>query len=103
MNSTAVVVKGVVKDNGTLELAEKLNLPAGPVQVTVQPAVDGFLARMEKIRADLQASGHVPRSKEEIDAEIREMRDEWEDHQLKLEGLQEECQRQRAQREAPLR
>jgi hypothetical protein len=102
MSSTPIVLKGVVKEDGTLELSEKVNLPPGPVQVTVQAApVDDFLARMEKIRADLQASGYVPRSKEEIDAELREMRDEWEEHQLELEALQEECRRQREQQERP--
>jgi hypothetical protein len=94
MSATPIIVRGVVKDDGTLELAEKVNLPPGPVQVTVQPApVDEFLARMEKIRADLAASGYVPRTREQIDAEINEMRDEWEEQQLEREALQEECRR----------
>ena len=34
-----------------------------------------------------------PRSTEEIDAELNAMRDEWEEHQLALEKIQEEARR----------
>jgi hypothetical protein len=105
MSSTSVVVKGVVKDDGTLELSEKVHLPAGPVQVTVQataqravPAED-LMTFMEKIWAAQRARGHVPRSAEEIDAEIRELRDESEEHQNQLEALQEESRRLREEQE----
>jgi hypothetical protein len=35
MSTQAVVVQGVVKPDGTLELQDKVGLPAGPVQVVV--------------------------------------------------------------------
>ena len=35
--SSAVVIQGVVKPDGTLELQEKVNMPPGRVQVTVSP------------------------------------------------------------------
>lgn len=35
--SSAVVIQGIIKSDGTLELPEKVNLPAGRVQVTVTP------------------------------------------------------------------
>src|SRR5205814_3163547 len=38
MNATSVTVQGVVKPDGTLEVAGPVSLPAGPVQVQVQPA-----------------------------------------------------------------
>jgi len=51
MSQTAIVVQGIVKADGTLELAEKLNVPAGRVQVVIQPlpdlSSDPFLQRME--------------------------------------------------------
>jgi hypothetical protein len=105
MSSTSVVVKGVVKDDGTLELSEKVNLPPGPVQVTVQPAPEAaaqpedLMTFMEKIWAAQRARGHAPRSAAEVDAEIREMRDEWEEHQNRLEALQEDSRRLREEQE----
>lgn len=52
MESSMVVVLGVIKPDGTLELAEKLVLPAGPAQVTVVPVLelpgdDPFWQRMQ--------------------------------------------------------
>ena len=37
MSQAAVVVQGTVNADGTLELAEKLNVPAGRVRVVIQP------------------------------------------------------------------
>jgi hypothetical protein len=80
MSQNTVIVQGIVTADGTLELAEKLNVPAGPVQVAIQPlpdvSNDPFLQRMEKVWAGQRARGHVPRAREEIDAELRELRDD---------------------------
>jgi hypothetical protein len=99
MRSDTVVLRGTVKPDGTLELPGKVGLPAGPVEVTVKALApaggEDLLAVLARIRAEQQASGHVPRSREEIDAEVRRMRDEWEEHQLAIERLQEECRRHR--------
>src|SRR4051812_6983162 len=98
MSALPIVLQGVVRPDGTLELAEKVNLPPGPVQVTVQPApADEFLTRMEKIRADLRATGYVPRSAEEVEAERQAFREEWDERQEELERIHEECERQREQ------
>lgn len=77
MNLDPVSVEGTVHSDGTLELDKKLDLPPGRVHVTVQPQHDPqnsnqaeFFAMMERIWADQKARGHVPRSREEIDAEI---------------------------------
>jgi hypothetical protein len=56
-----------------------------------------FFAMMESIWADQKARGHVPRSREEIDAEINQMRDDAEDEMQAVERLREECQRARQQ------
>jgi hypothetical protein len=63
----------------------------------VQPAEEGedVLAVLARIRAEQKASNFGPRSAEEIDASVREMRAEWEEHQLAVEALQEEGHRQR--------
>jgi len=38
MSAAPVILQGVVKPDGTLELTEKVNLPPGPVLVSVQAA-----------------------------------------------------------------
>jgi hypothetical protein len=102
MSAPPIILQGTVKPDGTLELTEKVNLPPGPVVVSVQavpqPAPgEDLMTFMEKIWAGQRARGHVPRTKEEIDAEINQMRDEWEEHQNELEAIQEECRRHREQ------
>jgi hypothetical protein len=94
-------IQGTLQPDGTLLLDEKPNLPPGRVRVTVQPVLDytqtPIWKTLEKIHADLQASGHVPRSREEIDAEIAALRQEDEERMQAIERLQEECARQRQQ------
>jgi hypothetical protein len=102
MSQELVEVQGTVQPDGTLVLDEKLTLPPGRVRVTVQPMVqfpmdDPFWQRMQAIWDGQKARGHVPRSKEEIDAELRALRDEAEEEILEAMRLQEECQRARKQ------
>lgn len=101
MSQTAIVVQGVVKGDGTLELAEKLNVPAGRVQVVIQPLADvpsdPFLQRMETIWAGQRARGHVPRTREEIDAELRDLREDGLAEIEAAERLHDECQRARVE------
>jgi hypothetical protein len=103
MSQTAIVVQGIVKADGTLELAEKLNVPAGRVQVVIQPlpdlSSDPFLQRMEAIWAGQRARGHVPRTREEIDAELRDLREDAVVEIDAAERLHEECQRARSEGE----
>jgi len=105
MSQTAVVVQGIVKADGTLELAEKLNVPAGRVQVVIQPlpdvSSDTFLQRMETIWAGQLARGHVPRSVEEIEAERRAIREEMDEEIQQAIQLQEECRKSRGEAEVP--
>ena len=98
MSDTHVVVEGTVKPDGSLELDSKLDLAPGRVQLIVQPLPDlpkddPFWQMMERIWAAQKARGHVSRTKEEIDAEIRLMRDEAEEETQSVEHLQEECRR----------
>jgi hypothetical protein len=97
-------VQGTVQTDGSLVLDEKLHLPAGRVRVTVQsipetnkPDPSRLLALMEHIWADQRERGHVPRSKQEIDAAIDELRNEADEEMQAAERLDEECQRGRQQ------
>ncbi len=98
--SVQVTVQGTLSTDGTLELDDKVLLPAGRVLVTVQPVVsappnDPFWQAMERIWADQKARGHVPRTKEEIDAELRQLGDDAEAEMQATERFQEECRRAR--------
>jgi cell division septum initiation protein DivIVA len=104
MGQETLEVQGTVQPDGSLVLDEKLNLPAGRVRVTVQTRKEAekfdparFLAMMERIWEDQKARGHVPRSREEIDAEISQLRDEAEEEMQAVERLHDECQRARQQ------
>jgi hypothetical protein len=71
-----VTLQGTLRDDGSLELDNRVPMPAGRVLVTVQPVVqpppqDPFWQRMEQIWAGQRARGHVPRSKEAIDAVLQ--------------------------------
>jgi len=105
MNAATVVVEGTVQPDGTLEVRQKVNLPAGRVQVTVEPVAepvqpDRFWTMMESIWAAQLASGRDPRTREEIDAEIKALRDEAEEEMQAVEHLQETYRRARGQARA---
>ena len=102
MNTAAVVVEGTVQPDGTLDVTQKVDLPAGRVQVTVRPVAepvqpDRFWAMMESIWAAQLASGRIGRTREEIDAEIEALRAESEEEVQAVERLQDECRRAREQ------
>src|SRR5947209_12884789 len=81
MSQETVVLQGTVRPDGRLELPDRVALPPGPVEVTVRalaaPAGEDLLSFLARIRAEQQARGHVPRTREEIDEEIRQLREEW--------------------------
>jgi hypothetical protein len=95
------VIEGVINPDGTLVLQGKVNLPAGKVQVTLVPVLelpqdDPFWQLMRGIWAGQKARGHVPRSAEEVEAERRAVRDEWEERSARITRVQEEAERLRA-------
>jgi len=49
----------------------------------------------ERIWAEQRAKGHVPRSKEDIDAELEVFREEDEERMQALERIHQECEQQR--------
>jgi hypothetical protein len=100
MDSSIAIVPGVVNSDGSLELAEKLCLPAGPVQVTVVPMPDlpkddPFWHRMQSIWTGQKARGHVPRSVEVVEAEKQSARAEWDERMQRLERIQAEAKQAR--------
>jgi hypothetical protein len=82
--TNAYVVTGTLTDARTVRLDEPLPLPAGKVRVVVEaepaaaekPSFQDFMADLRRRQA---ARGHVPRSADEIQAQIRDERDSWGD------------------------
>jgi hypothetical protein len=100
MSQEMIEVQGTVRPDGSLALDEKLSLPAERVHVTVRtcqqpekPDPVRFGVLMERIWANQKARGHLPRSREEIDAELNQLRDEAEEEMEAVERLHAECQR----------
>ena len=98
--SSTVVIEGIVKPDGTLVLPENVALPVGRVQVMVMPLLDlpkddPFWQMMQHIWDDQKARGHIPRSAEEVEAERRVVREEWDERTRKIEAIQHEARRLR--------
>ncbi|MFI5459672.1 MAG: hypothetical protein ACHRXM_29965 [Isosphaerales bacterium] len=104
MSTPIVTVEGIVKPDGTVEVAEKVNLPAGKVQVTLVPwpdlpQDDPFWQMMQKIWDGQKACGHVARSALEVEAERDVMREEWDARMNEITRIQEEADKLRAGRD----
>lgn len=96
MTPTHVVVEGTINPDGSIQLDGKITLPPGRVQLIVQPLPelpdgDPFWQHMQKIWAGQRGRGQTPRTKEEIDAEIKALRDEADEEMQAVERLQEAC------------
>ncbi len=80
MNRNQVVVHGRLKPDGTLELDSKPPLPEGPVEIVIrsvpelQPDAENWWEYLQRARSELEAAGHRFRTREEIDAEIEQVR-----------------------------
>lgn len=105
MNTSAVEIQGTLREDGTLVLDDKPNLQPGRVKVTVQAIPDykqtDIWQFFERIWAEQRARGHVPRSKEEIDAELAAAREEDEERMQGLERIHQEGQLARQRRNLP--
>jgi hypothetical protein len=94
--SVQITLEGTLKADGTLELDQKVAMPEGRVLVTVQPLVqpahdDPFWNLMETIWAGQRERGHVPRTKQQIDAELDHFRGDSEAEMQDVERLHEKC------------
>jgi hypothetical protein len=105
MSRPFATVEGIVKPDGTVEIPEKVNLPAGKVQVTLVPVAelaqdDPFWQRMQTIWEGQRARGHIPRTPDEVESERQTFRQEMEDEIQEAMRLQEECRRARDRADA---
>jgi hypothetical protein len=92
MSTQPVILHGQIRPDGTLQIEEKINLPPGPVNVTLETATqvkprESTQQVLKDIAVRQQAIGRQPRTKEEIDAEIDAMRDEDEHRMREIEQL----------------
>jgi hypothetical protein len=101
MTTNGIEIQGTLQEDGTLVLDQKLDLPPGRVKVTVEPLLDykqteiwGFF---ERLWAEQRAKGHLPRTREEIDAELEAARQNDEERMQDFERIHEECERHRQQ------
>ena len=99
MPRIAIETQGTLREDGTLVLDQKPDLPAGRVKVTVESMPDltqtDVWQVLERIWAGQRARGHIPRSREEIDAELEASRQEDEERMQALERIHHECQQAR--------
>jgi hypothetical protein len=76
------VVEGLLRPDGTLELARKSALPPGRVRVTMEPLQPSLRQDvwtvLERIWAERRSLGLRGRSRTEIDSQRQGLRDEWE-------------------------
>lgn len=86
-------VLGTVGPDGSLHLDQKLAVPAGRVRVRVEPLTpppppaEGLVEFVDRLRREMAAAGHRFRTQEEIDEDLAELRDEWDDRLDQLDGL----------------
>lgn len=80
----AQVLRGTLKPNGTLELWESPQLPAGDVEITLRPinrespVATGWWSYLQRARAEAESEGTANRSEYEIEAERQQFREEGE-------------------------
>ncbi len=92
MSAQQVVIPGQIRPGGMLEVDQRVDLPPGPVTVTVQTVPPTprrpTLEVLGEIWAERKARGMVGRSRREIDAEIAAMRDEDEQRMRAIESIE---------------
>jgi hypothetical protein len=102
MSLIETVVEGTLQPDGTLVLDEKPNLPAGRVTVVLRQETELVLPKDDPFWQRMQAMWDIPQGAGDGGAntlaEVRKMREEWDEHQQALEQLQEES---RLTREPP--
>lgn len=79
MSTLQIVIRGALTSDGSLELAEQPSLPPGPVEVIIRSlpadtASEDFLQYLQHARTELEAADASFTTKEEIDAELEELR-----------------------------
>src|ERR1700722_9715675 len=99
MTTNAIEIHGTLREDGTLVLDDKPNLPAGRVKVTVEPVPDltqtDVWRVLDSIWTGQRARGYIARPKEQVEAELETARQEDEERMQELERIHEESSRLR--------
>lgn len=80
MSVSHVVARGTLRPDGTVELDDAPNLPAGPVEVMLRPLPsagetgEDWWQYLQQVRGEAEAAGGPFRSQEEIDGARGELR-----------------------------
>ena len=104
MSVKETTVRGTLSPDGILVLDEKPQVPPGRVQVMLRPLADSSPPRdhwwdyLQQARADLERSGRHFRTKEEIDAEIDDLRSGDERIEEAIRLAEEAARQERAQK-----
>ena len=102
MSRAQVVVRGTLRPDGTLDLADRPALPAGPVEVVISAlpmaddAREDWWHYLQRARAELEAAGHRFLTEDEVNASIAELRSSWDDDRIDEIHRQAEAGRHRA-------
>jgi hypothetical protein len=91
MNGPLLTIQGSIMPDGTLELDSKLPLPPGRVQVTVAPVTvekkeSSVRQSLDVILEARKSQAVLGRTKQEIDADLQTMRDEWDERDNESNG-----------------
>src|SRR5258708_29964786 len=101
MTTNAIEIQGTLREDGTLVLDDNPNLPPGRVRVTVEPVPDltqtDVWQVLERIWAGQRTRGHIPRTREQIYAELEAARQDDEERMQALERIHEEGYQARQQ------
>ena len=108
MNLTETVLEGTLQPDGTLVLDQKPTLPPGRVTVVLRQEAQIVLPKDDAFWQRMQAMWAIPNDRRDAGdggantlAEVRTMREEWDEHQEAIERLQDECRAaRRAQEES---
>jgi hypothetical protein len=80
---TAYILTGTLNDDQTVTLDEVLPLKPMKVRVSIEPLTPVHPRPHDEVIAEIwarqNARGHVPRTREEIDAELQAERESWDD------------------------
>ena len=102
MSEQAIELNGILLEDGTIVLERVPALSPGAVRVRVEVneahRQTHQYEEFQRFWAERRAAGYVPRSREEVDAEIAAMRDENEERMLAIEQASEEARKARQEK-----
>ena len=95
MSEGAQVLEGYITSDHTIRVNARLPVSSGPVRVTLEMLSEEPAAQpqesvwdvLDRIHAERAAKGIKPRTRAEVDAEMRELREEDAEHDRLLDEL----------------